>query len=300
MRLADNIRKSFKRLHVHTSSGLDERIYDEISRASVETNEYKQAKQEPILWRTIMKSGITKLAAAAVIVVAVLAGIHQFGGSIDGTTVAWAKVIEIIENAHTITSREMRTLTCEGKELPFLGTSEVMKYASSEYGVREDMTKDGQILSHTYWLLKENERVNVTPMLKQYTRKPLTEAQKTVLGQMTPDGIANLIRSSDYVKLGRKTIAGVEVEGIEITGTDLVVAPVELDGVVIRMWVDVETYLPVVIEAEAVTIDKVITTFTNGKPVEVKLLAGEFTWDVELDPKIFEPNIPEDYTMLEE
>ncbi|MHC4324080.1 MAG: thioredoxin domain-containing protein [Planctomycetota bacterium] len=246
-------------------------------------------------WRIIMKSPITKLAAAALIIAALI-GISRLGDS----TVAWARVIETIENAHTLTSREKRTLTCEGKELPFLGTSEVMKYASSEYGVREDMHKDGQPMAHTFWLLKENESVNITPMLKQYKRKPLTESEKRVLHQMTPDGIANLIRSSEYVELGRKTIDGMDVEGLEIRGPDLVVAPVELDNVVIRMWVDVESYLPVVIEAEAVTSDKYLTAFTGGKPVKVELFADEFRWNVELDSKIFEPNIPDDYTMLEE
>lgn len=39
-----------------------------------------------------MKSPITKLAAAAVIIIAVLIGIHQFGSSIDGASVAWADV----------------------------------------------------------------------------------------------------------------------------------------------------------------------------------------------------------------
>ncbi|MHC4556111.1 MAG: thioredoxin domain-containing protein [Planctomycetota bacterium] len=246
-----------------------------------------------------MKSPITKLAVAGVVIAAAIF-ISRLGDSINGASVVWAKVIETIENAHTLTSREKRTLTCEGKELPFLGTSEVMKYASSEYGVREDMHKDGQPMTHTYWLLKENECVNITPMLKQYKRKPLTEAEKRVLHQMTPDGIANLIRTSEYVELGRKTIDGVDVEGLEIRGPDLVVAPVKLDDIVIRMWVDVETYLPVVIEAEAVTSDKYVTVFTSGKPVEVELLAGEFQWDVELDSEIFEPNIPDDYTMLEE
>jgi hypothetical protein len=261
----------------------------------------KSGKTIPIcIWRIIMKSRITKFATAAVILIAALVCMHWFGGSIDGTSVTWARVVETIEKAHTITSREKRTLTCEGKELPFLGTSEVMKYASSEYGVREDMHKDGQPMAQTYWLLKENESVNVTPMLKQYTRKPLTESEKRVLYQMTPDGIANLIRSSEYVELGRKSIDGVDVEGLEIRGSDLVVAPVELDNVVIRMWVDVESYLPVVIEAEAVTSDKYLTAFTGGKPVKVELFADEFRWDVELDPKIFEPNIPDDYTMLEE
>jgi hypothetical protein len=219
-------------------------------------------------------------------------------GSIDGTTIAWARVMEAIENSHTITSRETRTLMCEGKELPFLGTSQVMKYASSEYGVREDMLKEGETLSHTYWLLKDNECVEIIPSLKQCTHKPLTETEKRVLHQMNPEGVANMIRSSDSVELGRKTIDAVEVEGLEIRGDDLVVAPVKLDDVVIRMWVDVETHLPVVIEAEAVTTDKAITTFTDGKPVHVQLLAGEFQWDVELAPEIFEPNVPDDYTIL--
>ena len=46
------------------------------------------------LSRIIMKSKITKFAAAAVVVIAVLIGINHFGGSIDGTTVAWASIAE--------------------------------------------------------------------------------------------------------------------------------------------------------------------------------------------------------------
>ncbi len=46
------------------------------------------------IWRTIMKSPITKLAAAAVIVIAVMIVIQQFGGSIDGATMAFAQITE--------------------------------------------------------------------------------------------------------------------------------------------------------------------------------------------------------------
>ena len=44
------------------------------------------------MWRTIMKSRITKLAAAVVIITAILIGINHFGGSIDMASVAWADV----------------------------------------------------------------------------------------------------------------------------------------------------------------------------------------------------------------
>ena len=50
-----------------------------------------QSRQH-ILWENIMKTRITKLAAAAVIVIAVLVGINQLGGSVDGASVAWGDV----------------------------------------------------------------------------------------------------------------------------------------------------------------------------------------------------------------
>ncbi len=46
------------------------------------------------IWRTIMKSPITKLAAAAVIIIVVLIVINQFDGSIDGATTAFAQITE--------------------------------------------------------------------------------------------------------------------------------------------------------------------------------------------------------------
>ena len=62
---------------------------------------FDKSGEQPIsqsrpLWRTIMKSPIGKLAAAAVIIIAVLVGIHQFGNSVDVTTVALANVVENI------------------------------------------------------------------------------------------------------------------------------------------------------------------------------------------------------------
>jgi len=47
-----------------------------------------------VILSTIMKSRITKLAAAAVIILSVLIVINQFGGSIDGATMAFAQITE--------------------------------------------------------------------------------------------------------------------------------------------------------------------------------------------------------------
>jgi len=54
----------------------------------------KQAPRQIEIWRMIMKSRITKLAAAAVIIIAVLIGIHHFKGSVNLATPAFAKMIQ--------------------------------------------------------------------------------------------------------------------------------------------------------------------------------------------------------------
>jgi len=58
----------------------------------------KSALTEPNIWRIIMKSPITKLAAAAVIIIAIMLGMYVMTGSLDGTSITMAQVREAIEN----------------------------------------------------------------------------------------------------------------------------------------------------------------------------------------------------------
>ena len=64
----------------------------------------KPGSARPNIWRIIMKSKITKFAAAAVIIIAILIGINQFGGSIDGSSRAYAMtdVPELFYSARNI------------------------------------------------------------------------------------------------------------------------------------------------------------------------------------------------------
>ena len=56
--------------------------------------EQKSAPREPKMWRRIVKSRITKLAAAAVIIIAAFLVLHQSGGSIDVASVTFAQITE--------------------------------------------------------------------------------------------------------------------------------------------------------------------------------------------------------------
>jgi len=94
--LRDRLVKNSKTL---AQSDLEEVVLDRIIREqNVRLKTATKISTHLAIRRIIMKSSITKIAAAAVIIIAVTVGILQFGSG----TVTWAKVIEPILNARTI------------------------------------------------------------------------------------------------------------------------------------------------------------------------------------------------------
>jgi hypothetical protein len=68
--------------------------------------------------RTIMKSRITKLAAAALIIIAVLAGIYYSGGSVDPATIAWAAVTKRVAEVDLL---HFYQIEVKGKDMKAIG-----------------------------------------------------------------------------------------------------------------------------------------------------------------------------------
>ena len=97
MRPTDNIHSLIKKLHLKAGAELDQRLRTEIRRALDEQRHTKPAATGPKIWRKIMKSRITKLAAAAVIIIVGLISLSRFGGSIDGTSIALAQMTEAMK-----------------------------------------------------------------------------------------------------------------------------------------------------------------------------------------------------------
>jgi hypothetical protein len=98
MRPADNTEKLIKKLRYKASAETHERVLGNVLQALDKSEKEQTGAIAPSIWRIIMKSPITKLAAAAAIIIAVTVGILQFGSG----TITWAKVIEPILNARTI------------------------------------------------------------------------------------------------------------------------------------------------------------------------------------------------------
>jgi hypothetical protein len=99
MRSAENIEKLVKNLDldIDTNTEIDRVILSELLEAQEKSKKTYSALAKPDIRRIIMKNPITKLAAAAVIILVVTIGLSHFIGSVDGTSVVFAKMAEAIE-----------------------------------------------------------------------------------------------------------------------------------------------------------------------------------------------------------
>jgi len=97
MRPAENIKKLIKNLHDTTSAQMDERVLGDVLRA-LDESEKTSAATKPNIRRQIMKSPITKLAAAAVIIVGVVLSVTIW----DKTTSTAYALEQTIQASHSI------------------------------------------------------------------------------------------------------------------------------------------------------------------------------------------------------
>jgi len=93
---AENIEKMIKNINIETSAKTDKMVLGDVVKAFEESKRKKSVIIQPSIWRIIMKSRMTKLASAAVIIISVLIGVHYLSGSVDGASVAFAKMTEAI------------------------------------------------------------------------------------------------------------------------------------------------------------------------------------------------------------
>ncbi|UCD29437.1 MAG: hypothetical protein JSV03_02845, partial [Planctomycetota bacterium] len=136
MRSADDIKGMFKKLHMNSSAQLDEKVHSAISNALAESEKTKPAVVEPNIWREIIKSRITQLSAAAVIIIGILFGVGYF--NVDGTSVAWAEVAEKVQQIRSCMFRGQSSITINIKGRKHTQDVESIGYIDSEYGTRNE------------------------------------------------------------------------------------------------------------------------------------------------------------------
>jgi tetratricopeptide (TPR) repeat protein len=260
-------------------------------------NEANQQSQKPstphgVLRRTIMKSHKFKLAAAAAIIIAILAGLPFF--SSNGSSVVLADVLERIEQTRafmysmkiTMTGAMLSGMPDGKKEME--GTTVI----SNEYGMKMEMTTtdadSGKVetTQRMYFLPDQKTMITVMPKQKKYMRMEFNDdlIARHKKQNNDPREMIKQIMECEYTELGRSVIDGIDVEGFHTTDPAYYAGAME--NVELTLWVDVEKWLPVRTEMD----------FKMNEQMEMHCVISDFQWDIPVDASDFEPVIPEDFT----
>ncbi len=279
MRSERDINNLVEQVRVKASSRLDDQVHGEIDKALSD----QKTNTTPTTGRTIMIGSLTRLAAAAAIVVAVLIGLNVIETSTN-SGIAWAQIPGRVASIDTfIFSLTIRVAGNNNVDIAEQTEAQWVFYLSEEHGFRMDIKGDDNVVS--WYAGPEGETLTtVIPAEKTWFESPIPESERGTMPEEYKDP-ADYIRrfmAKPRQELGRSMIDGVEVEGIEVTDPPTDNEPME--NAVGRMWVDVETELPVRIEIEG-----------TAEAQTVQWLM-DFKWSEAVDPAVFEPNVPADYT----
>ncbi len=240
MKPAKNIEKHIKNIYVEslpatTSAELDERVLGNVMGTLEESKKKKSSTIQPNIWRIIMRSRITKLTAAAVIVIAVIICVNQFGGSIDGASVLYARVKESIEKKPWIHAKH----TILRGEKKFGGE----EWFSFERKIAIGIEDNGKI---EYSDFSNQKRYDYLPTPGTITISQIKEPP-SLLEAKTPlelckrviemKGASGAKFSQSLIERDGKTLEIWEVVQLGDTGSEK-----------IKLFIDTQEYLPIVAE----------------------------------------------------
>jgi hypothetical protein len=255
----ENIKKVLKKLGNEEMPADVRKIAEETSEQFSKT--LIQSRQH-ILWSDIMKSRITKLAAAAVIIIAVMIGINSFLGS--GTSVAFADVIQPILDARTV----------------------IMDIFIGPEG-RQAVIHDEVMGSRIRRTVSNVQGTDVIIDLEQMKMLVLAHAGK-MAAYVELEGLGKM---PNYLELLQDVVARmqdkeefqIEEQGLqEIDGHDYIVFVAESENETITIWVDPETVLPVRIKQ---------------KTPNMQIICNNLQFDVVLDETRFSMEVPDGYVV---
>ena len=268
-----------KNSSARTTEQLDEKILNAALSAREEYKRTQSAQTQPKIWRIAMHSKLTKLAAAAVVAVAVIVGSQFLGG-----TITFAQVIEPILNARTVVldyvigegpdALEMHDIVIGSRIRRTMSNMDMTKILDPR--VRSTLSN----MDMTMILDLEDARMLTLVSLGVTKIASYIDIQGTGLEgtRSVLDFIRRIISEvkdnpdADIQDLGEKEINGQKAVGFYVKGLN----------VDLTIWANKKTSLPIRIE------------FTEGKTSTV---IKNIEFDVPLEESLVSMEVPAGYTM---
>lgn len=238
--------------------------------------------------RTLLRR-IGKLAAAAAVLMLVAGGVYFFAGS---TNRVWAQVLDNVRSTNNFQCRmvtEFIRTTVEGEKET--AKTETLTYASEQHGLFIEDYANGELTGRTYVLFDSKKVVRISYTTKECWRQRSSETREDFTEEMDPRQWVIRTLEGEYSKLGRQTVNGRTLAGIESHDSSVLFgSPQAYDEFVLRLWIDVATRLPVSAEIE-------YAYATEGRTVQARFVTDRFQWNQEFSADLFTPDIPAGYTL---
>ena len=299
MRPAEEVYELMHKLRATPRPEYDERVHGEISKALAELKSTPAAVPQPSIWRTIMESRTTRLAAAAVIVLVVILAVTFFNRT---SGIVWAEVVQRLGEIKTVGYK----ITADINGMPGAPegytthmTQDVL-VSYEQAAVRIDaalLLPGGTRRSQTYLRFEDGVAVTVLPDQKKYFKVTISDEQMQKMGEENGDPVTLLkaMLEHKYTELGRKTIDGVAAWGLQVSdlklGTKMgsFISGGMFDETTVQLWVDRKHELPIRIYATG--------SSTDGR-ASMEMVYDGFQWDIQIEPARLKPEIPEDYELV--
>jgi len=234
MKSEEDIKRYFQKATLSTNPDKHEAIFEKIQNAQDQPITKTPASHRLIIRSNIMKSPITKCAAAALIIAVVLIGINQFGGSIDGANVAFGQIKRAVENVPWVHSVNSNSNCSDEGWLSFAQQIEINKKA------------DGKV---TYTDYRKKIKYVYSPKTETITLSDISN-KKFALGTID-------LFSFIEAYLDKEQIRGAELTRRNGLYHDM---PAEILAITrsennwteeIKIFLNTESYLPLAVEVES-------------------------------------------------
>jgi hypothetical protein len=295
MKFADKIKELINKSDVRTTPETDKRILGGALEHLEKLKQKKSASNQPNLWRKIMKTRITKLAAAAVIAIIVLGGITFWPHSGPengkwwlGPPAAWSQeILAELDTIKGVACREQTIWIAPDGSRHTSSTWNLFYVSHDSY--RRDIY-DGDRLREIQWYVPDGDGTlqhSIRYDLKSY----FAHSGEGSFGNYEPiERMRFFVRLLDEADrlLGQTVIEGCNCVGFEISAAKYGDNPQEwLD----RIWFDIDTKLPVLIEKDRpCPRDKTQTDYHPSIRVQ-----DQFDYNPELPADTFTPQTPEGF-----
>ena len=297
----DKVKELIDKSNVATDAQMENRILGDALKHLDMLKQQKSACLGFYIRRTIMKSPIVKLAAAAVIIIACMIGLSLWRTT--GSGIALADVLERVEQVKAFRCKgsfEMTGQTSQDK--PYRWEVYYNNLESQEYGskvIHEESDPNGGRITFAeiYFLPSKMIRIHISHRDKKYIRTELDDdnvqqIQKEYSQYSNPRVFLKEILECKYESLGRSTIDDIDVEGFgtkdpNCQGSGFGFKDPQVD---VKIWVDVNAHLPVRYESLKSGIDEM------GNRMSHRWIMQDFHWNVPVDSSEFElPVVPDGY-----